>query len=101
VTGKGNILDSGKHSVRVTTYLVERFLGLDGAHRGEEAMLESMTASARATGAQVAAWTASRPPLAPARAQEVLRRVHGRQQSVGYEGSYAQWIRRVTPPDLA
>jgi NADPH-dependent glutamate synthase beta subunit-like oxidoreductase len=101
VTGKGNILDSRRHSVRVTAHLVERFLGLDGAHGGEEALLDPHTASARATGAQVAAWAASRPPLAPERAQEILRRVHTRQHAVGYEGSYAEWIQRVTPHDLA
>jgi hypothetical protein len=97
VTGKGNILDSRRHSVQVTTHLVERFLGLNGDHSGEERLLG--TAGVEAT-AQVAEWVKSRPPLAPAEVDRILARVRARQTEVGYQGEYGAWIARVTPPDL-
>ncbi len=57
--------------------------------------------SARTHAAQIAEWVAERPPLAPATAETILERVRARQRAVGYDGDYAAWIARVTPPDLA
>jgi NADPH-dependent glutamate synthase beta subunit-like oxidoreductase len=99
VTGKGKIRDSRQHSVAVTTHLVERVLGLDG-HAGEEKLAEATTAGASETAAQVAAWVKSRPPLPADEVERILARVRARQVEVGYEGDYAAWIARVTPPDL-
>jgi hypothetical protein len=31
---------------------------------------------------------------------EVLKRVRERQDAVGYEGNYREWIAKVTPADL-
>jgi NADPH-dependent glutamate synthase beta subunit-like oxidoreductase len=105
VTGKGNIADSRRHSVHVTTTLVERFLGLD---RGEGAggddlddLPDPKRASARAAAGRVADWMRGRSPLDPDALERVLARVRARQQAVGYDGSYREWIARVTPPDLA
>jgi NADPH-dependent glutamate synthase beta subunit-like oxidoreductase len=99
VTGKGNILDSRRHSIRVTTHLVERFLGLDG-HEGEEGLADVAARDSAAATEGVAAWVAARPPLAPEAVARLLARVRDRQRAVGYEGSYPEWIARVTPPDL-
>ncbi|HLK11447.1 MAG TPA: hypothetical protein VKW76_08700 [Candidatus Binatia bacterium] len=102
VTGKGNIVASRRHSVRVTSHVIETFLGLGAAdHAGEEALIELGTADARARTASVAEWVAQRPPLTSAAAEALLERVRARQRAVGYEGTYADWIARVTPPDLA
>src|SRR5262249_14598166 len=49
VTGKGNIVASRKHSVRVTSLVIESYLGLgNGRHEGEEALLAATTREADA-----------------------------------------------------
>jgi len=103
VTGKGNIADSRKHSVRVTAHLVERFLGLtrDGDHPANEAPPDRGVETAKASAAAVADWVRTQPPLDPDAAARLLERVRARQRAVGYTGSYRDWIVRVTPPDLA
>jgi hypothetical protein len=100
VTGKGNILDSRRHSVAVTTHVAERFLGLDG-HAGEEKLAEASAAAASEAAAQVATWVKSRPPMSADEVERVLARVRARQAEVGYAGDFPAWIARVTPPDLA
>ncbi len=101
VTGKGNILDSRRHSVHVTTHLVEHFLGLDGqGHGGEDVLLDAATAPAAETAGRMAGWVKGRPSLHPVDVERLLARVRARQREVGYAGDYRTWIARVTPPDL-
>jgi NADPH-dependent glutamate synthase beta subunit-like oxidoreductase len=98
VTGKGNILDSRKHSIFVSTHLVEHFLGLnDGSHKGEERMLEPAVAAADAAANRMADWVANRPEVPPATIERIMERVRARQGAVGYPATYAQWIERVRP----
>jgi len=97
VTGKGNILESRRHSERVTTHVVDSWLDL-GDRDGEDATVRVPVAAAAA---RVAARTRGRPPLAPADVERLLARVRARQREVGYDGAYRAWIERVTPPDLA
>ncbi len=101
VTGKGNIVASRKHGVHVSEYVIEQFLGLGNGHDGEEAMLDSRAKGAAAAAEQVADWARARPGLSPEQSAAVLQRVRGRQQAVGYPGTYRAWLTRVTPPDLA
>ena len=101
ITGKGNIAVSRRHSVEMTSHLVETFLGLGNGHAGEEALLEGATAAAAEKGQHLADLVAGRPALAPADAACTLARVEERQRSVGYDGNYRAWLARVTPPDLA
>jgi NADPH-dependent glutamate synthase beta subunit-like oxidoreductase len=75
VTGKGNIVASRKHARRVSTAMVEKYLGL----------VEELK---------------RRPPLTPEREKALLARVAERQARVGYDGDYRGWLRKVTPPDL-
>jgi hypothetical protein len=101
VTGKGNILDSRRHSVHVTTHLVEHFLGLDGQGHGDEGvLLDAATATAAETAGRMAGWVKGRPSLHPVDVERLLARVRARQREVGYAGDYRTWIARVTPPDL-
>jgi len=98
VTGKGNILTSRRHSQHVTARVIEDFLGLgNGKHQREDALAASGDESA----ARVAAAIAERPPLSPERVDGLLARVRARQQAVGYEGPYPEWIARATPPGSA
>jgi NADPH-dependent glutamate synthase beta subunit-like oxidoreductase len=102
VTGKGNIVASRKHSVRVTTHVIEQYLGLgNGSHEGEEALLAETTADADDAAGAVMASLRSRPPLPPASVDALLARVRARSEAVGYTSSYRDWLARMTPPDLA
>lgn len=97
VTGKGNIIVSRKHGIRVGTHLVEHFLGVgkhDSDHRGEEAALATLQGPADEAAEKIAAWVHTRPPLDAAQVETLLRRVRARQQAVGYSGSYKDWIKR-------
>jgi NADPH-dependent glutamate synthase beta subunit-like oxidoreductase len=99
VTGKGNILVSRKHSLKVTAHLIEQFLGLgNGRHAGEEELLEP---TAGAAAAKISDWMRDQPSPDAAQNERVLARVRARQQAVGYTGPYREWLTRVTPPDLA
>jgi ferredoxin--NADP+ reductase len=98
VTGKGNISASRKHSVAVSTHVIERFLGLgNGTHNGEEGMLAAMTGDVDAAASKVAdVVVQSRKPLRPEQVDALLDRVRARQEAVGYPGSYREWLESVT-----
>jgi hypothetical protein len=101
VTGKGNIAASRRHSIEITTHVIEQFLGIgSNGHEGEEELLGPIAADADDTAADVAEWIHTRPALALSQVTEILQRVRQRQNAVGYTGSYRDWIARVTPPDL-
>lgn len=102
VTGKGNILASRKHSVRVTTHVIEEYLGLgNGRHEGEQALLAASEAEGDAAAAQVLETLRDRPPLDAAAVDALLARVAARREAVGFTSSYREWLAHVTPPDLA
>jgi NADPH-dependent glutamate synthase beta subunit-like oxidoreductase len=101
VTGKGNIVASRKHSARVTTHVIEGYLGLgNGRHQGEEALLAQLTEDADEAVAQLAETLRHKPPLAPETVAALLARVQARRAAVGCTSSYREWLERVTPPDL-
>jgi hypothetical protein len=101
VTGKGNILASRKHSIRVGTHVIEQFLGLDeGHHAGEEAALDTITGSVNDAVQRIAEWVRTRPQLDNNQVEALLRRVRARQHAVGYTGSYREWINRFPPTGL-
>jgi NADPH-dependent glutamate synthase beta subunit-like oxidoreductase len=101
VTGKGNIKASRKHSIEITTYVAESFLGLrDGDRSGEEALLSATAVHARETADRVAQWVDGRPPLSRGAVKELLVRIRSRQEDVGYTHDYRQWIADVSPPDF-
>lgn len=102
VTGKGNIVASRRHSVAVSTHVIEQFLGVgNGKHDGEEGVLAKTTAPVGAAAGQIADVVRAGKPLAPDVADALLGRVRQRQEAVGYTGSYRDWLEQVTPPDLA
>ncbi|HEV7733784.1 MAG TPA: hypothetical protein VGR62_16565 [Candidatus Binatia bacterium] len=102
VTGKGNIVVSRRHSVRVTSHVIENFLGLgNGKHEGEDAITRPSATDAVETTARVMERLQARPPLAPAAVEAVLGRVNARREAIGFTGSYREWLERMTPPDLA
>lgn len=102
VTGKGNIIASRKHSVQVTSHVIEQFLGLgNGKHRGEEAILATGEQEAAEATASVLEGCAGQKPLESAAVDRLLARVNQRRAAVGYSGSYDDWIARVMSDDHA
>jgi NADPH-dependent glutamate synthase beta subunit-like oxidoreductase len=102
VTGKGNIVASRKHSVAVSTHVIEQYLGVgNGKHDGEESLLAATTAGVDATASRLADQILRGKPLGTAEVDTLMARVRERQETVGYAGSYRDWLERVTPPDLA
>ncbi|MEN8182640.1 MAG: FAD-dependent oxidoreductase [Myxococcota bacterium] len=100
VTGKGNIVASRKHAEHVSEHVIERFLGLGDGHEGEEVLADGADAQAAATAEAVAGSLAAQPPLPPDALEALLARIAARQEAVGYDGDYREWLARVTPPDL-
>ncbi|NQZ95988.1 MAG: FAD-dependent oxidoreductase [Myxococcales bacterium] len=100
VTGKGNIVASRKHAKGLGASIAESFLGLGDGHDGEEAALDAARSAVRETAEAIAEGIAVQPPLDASTLDGLLARVRERQNAVGYEGSYANWIVEVTPPDL-
>lgn len=98
VTGKGNILTSRRHSRHVTARVIEDFLGLgNGRHQREDALAATGDDQAE----RVAAAIAERPALSARDVEALLARVRARQEAVGYEGPYPEWIARAAPPGPA
>ena len=101
MTGKGNIVASRKHATHVSLVAIEKFLGLDESHEGEQALHDEASARAQAEAEQVANQIEQQPAASAETVAGVLDRVRARQAAVGYGGNYAEWIAKVTPPDLA
>jgi len=100
-TGKGNIIASRKHARAVSETIAAAFLGLseDEAARAE-AVAASAAAGAREQAARIAAEIRRRPPIDAETLAALRRRVRERQRAVGYDGDFATWIEKVTPPDF-
>ncbi len=100
VTGKGNIVASRKHASEVYDAAIESFLGLaEDGHAAEAALASGAQQDAAATAARVTAQLAKATPPSAAQAAAIRERVAKRQREVGYDGSFAAWIAKVTPPD--
>jgi ferredoxin/flavodoxin---NADP+ reductase len=100
VTGQGNIRVSLVHSQKVTTQLIETYLGIgngDGDLSGMHAGAESQAAGHAAA---VEERIKALPALSEAGVAEIEQRIRNRQEQVGYTADYDSWIAKVTPPDL-
>ena len=99
VTGKGNIAVSRRHGKAVAEHVLAGYLGVSAAPFVVKDGLPG-TAEARDQANRIADALAGRPGLTSEQSEKVMARVHERQRAVGYDGDYAGWIRRNTPPDL-
>lgn len=99
VTGKGNIRDSFEHGDFVAKHVAESYLGV-GETRDVEGLTAPAETAAAARAESLHRHLAAAPPLQPDRVRAILGRVRDRQRAVGYEGHYAAWMAKVTPPDL-
>ena len=73
---------------------------MTGGHAGEEAVADAAHDAAHRTAEAIASDVTERPRLDPETLKRIIARVKERQTKVGYEGDYAAWIEKVTPPDM-
>ncbi len=97
LTGKGNIKDSLESGTEVGIRVAEAYLGLSGE---QIPIADGARKEAHAEGEKIASLVDARPKLSADQVEGIVRRVRDRQQSVGYTGSFREWIAKVTPPDL-
>ena len=100
VTGQGNIRVSLVHSQKVTKQLIDSYLRAENA--SPAASVSFASAEARAAGQAQALDQAveTLPGLSKEQVAAIERRIHARQEQVGYTSDYDSWIAKVTPPDL-
>lgn len=100
VTGQGNIRVSLDHSQKVTTQLIEDYMGV-GEGSGDFSGLHA-SAEARAAGRAKAVQEGIKtlPALSPSQVAAIDQRIRSLQQRVGHTSDYNSWIAKVTPPDL-
>jgi len=100
-TGKGNIIASRKHARTVSEKIAAAFLGLaEDANARDEALAAAAGSEAAEAGTRIAAEIAKQPPIDAKTLEALRRRVRERQRAVGYDGDFAGWIEKVTPPDF-
>jgi ferredoxin/flavodoxin---NADP+ reductase len=100
VTGQGNIRVSLIHSQRVTTHLIENYIGIGDGVGDLSALYEAAEARAAEQAEAVEQTIRSLPALSPERLTALEKRVRMLQERVGYRADYDSWIAKVTPPDL-
>ncbi|HEV2387387.1 MAG TPA: FAD-dependent oxidoreductase [Candidatus Acidoferrales bacterium] len=100
VTGQGNIRASLVHSQKVTTRLIETYLGIgtpNGSLSGLYEPAESQVAGQmQAIGDEIDRW----PALSESQVAAIEQRLHSLQERAGYASDYDSWIAQVTPADL-
>ncbi len=97
LTGKGNIKDSLESGTEIGVRVAESYLGLSGE---ELPLAQGARRAAHDEAEKIAGVVDGRPKLAPDQVEKIVRHVHKRQLAVGYNGTYREWIAKVTPPDL-
>jgi hypothetical protein len=97
LTGKGNIKDSLESGTGIGIHVAESYLGLTN---DKVSLAGPAREAAAREGAIIADSVDTRARLDSAAIAQIRARVKERQRAAGYEGSYREWIKRVTPPDL-
>ena len=100
VTGQGNIRVSLVHSQKVTTQLIENYMGVGDGDGDLSGLYEGTEARAAARAEAVGVQVKKLPALSESEVAAVEKRIRGLQERVGYTSDYDSWIAKVTPPDL-
>jgi hypothetical protein len=95
VTGKGNIVASRKHARSVTESMAASFLGLSD-DAGEKALGDALRSDARERAQEIAVAVAKQPSIGADALTRLRARIASRQREVGYAGTYAEWIQKVS-----
>jgi ferredoxin--NADP+ reductase len=100
VTGQGNIRVSLVHSQKVTTQLIENYMGI-GNPDGDFSALYAAAESRVASQAQaIEEKLLTLPALSQDEVARIQQRIRTLQERAGYTSNYDSWIAKVTPPDL-
>jgi uncharacterized coiled-coil protein SlyX len=100
VTGQGNIRVSLVHSQKVTTQLIENYMGI-GNPDGDFSALYAADESRVASQAQaIEEKLLTLPALSQDEVARIQQRIRTLQERAGYISNYDSWIAKVTPPDL-
>jgi NADPH-dependent glutamate synthase beta subunit-like oxidoreductase len=100
VTGQGNIRVSLVHSQKVTTQLIETYLGVANRDGSLSGLYEAAESQAASQAMSIEEKVESLPPLSESRLVALEQRLQALQQRAGYTSDYDSWIAKVTPPDL-
>jgi ferredoxin--NADP+ reductase len=100
VTGQGNIRVSLVHSQKVTTHLIENYMGIGDANGDISGIYAAAEERIGDQSEAIEKKIEALPPLSDKQVQEVKQRIHSLQQRAGYTADYDSWIAKVTPPDL-
>ena len=99
-TGKGNIVASRKHAKSVAITLIEAYLGVSDDPDAREQLTEQVRKRSSNPVDPISNQLRGCPPMAAETLESIRSRVRERQQAVDYDGDYAAWIQKVTPPDF-
>jgi ferredoxin--NADP+ reductase len=100
VTGQGNIRVSLVHSQKVTSHLIENYIGVGGENGNVSGVFAPAEARAAGLAEAVEERVRSLPALSPSQIASLEQRIHAIQERVGYTADYDSWIAKVTPADL-
>ena len=100
-TGKGNIVASRKHAKSVAITLIEAYLGVSDDPDAREKLTEHVRKRSSNPVDPISNQLHGCPPMTAETLESIRSRVRERQQAVDYDGDYAAWIQKVTPPDFA
>lgn len=98
VTGRGNIKESLKHGRLVAGHVADEYLTqLDAPF---EALFEGVADDAQERVQRLFDVIRDKKLLTPGEIKDILNRVEARQNAVGFDGNYEQWVIKHLPPRL-
>jgi hypothetical protein len=100
VTGQGNIRVSLIHSQKVTTQLIETYLGVGHPNGSLSGMYKAAESHIAGQAQTIEEKIEKLPPLSENQVAAIEQRIHALQERAGYTSDYPSWIAKVTPPDL-
>ena len=100
VTGQGNIRVSRVHSQKVTTQLIENYVGVGDGSGDFSALYASAEGRAAGQAKAVEERVQTLPTLSEGQVAAIEQRIRTLQERVGYTSDYGSWIAEVTPSDL-
>ncbi len=98
VTGRGNIRQSMLHSKQVTETIVDNYLSLSDEDYAK--IFDTRNEQAERRVSFILQSIEEQRPLSDAELEKIKERVRTLQQQVGYDGNYAEWIRKHLPQRL-
>jgi ferredoxin/flavodoxin---NADP+ reductase len=100
VTGQGNIRVSLVHSTKVTTQLIENYMGIGSTDGDISGIYKAAEARVAGQAQAIEGKVEALPALSPDETAKIRRRIRQLQEKAGYTSDYDSWIAKVTPPDL-